>query len=794
MVKHTTIWMTCFCIASLSAVIWPVLPHPLLLTVCWLLLVGCHVLLRQSKWYRYFVPVRQRNSLLPEYLLWAMIAFNGFLTGCIWGASLGYWYISWQQPTEKFQQDVILPVAVEQVRPAHSTTQCILTVALITHSQHYPHTAALDTKLIAGWHNFWLTPKARLYWYAAQPCPTPGQRLLVRARLRPLTFLRNPGGPDSGRQYIAQRIVATGYVKSLLQQLPASAASLHQRISQAIRQLAMPNQRWTLALLTGDRSQLTDTDWQSLQHTGTAHLFSISGMHLALIAGWAILIASYCILPLVSLFTRGRAQPPLRGALIFITWLICVAYTALANWQLPVCRALLLLTVAGLCYLRAAFIRHTDMALIMLCVCCVVFPFAVYGSGLYLSIGAVMVIWLVHWRIRPNLTSLMARWRWFMLLQAWLTVCLLPLTLGFFDTFSATAPLINLLVIPIIGLLLPLGMGALLVLVLSNGAWSQPLRVFDQTLGGLTTGLQNVASALPLATVSLSWLSLVALFVAILLLLAPAFSTKRWCIGILLMPVLSQFLPFNPRYWYLHVLDVGQGTALVFSQGARAILVDTGPAYPGAASAFERHIQPALRTLNLTSLDAVYISHGDNDHAGGVPQALAYASAGQALSSVAGCQQGYHVQWQQLTLTALWPQAANNIDDNNHSCVLLVGDGINHVLAPGDIEKQGEYGMLYHSAIRPVDVLIAPHHGSASSSGALFVERFKPDYVVFTTARFNRWGFPAPSVTKRYAQVGSQQLNTAVGGYTRFRFSEDDAVSVLSYQQQHPRWYYRPLQ
>jgi competence protein ComEC len=111
-----------------------------------------------------------------------------------------------------------------------------------------------------------------------------------------------------------------------------------------------------------------------------------------------------------------------------------------------------------------------------------------------------------------------------------------------------------------------------------------------------------------------------------------------------------------------------------------------------------------------------------------------------------------------------------NAASNNRSCVLLIG-GNHKALIPGDIESSQELKLvLEHGAALAADIMLVPHHGSLTSSSWRFLNQVQPEYVVYTLARNNRWGFPKAAVSARYDALKSRQ----------YRSDRDGAVSMTS--------------
>jgi len=114
------------------------------------------------------------------------------------------------------------------------------------------------------------------------------------------------------------------------------------------------------------------------------------------------------------------------------------------------------------------------------------------------------------------------------------------------------------------------------------------------------------------------------------------------------------------------------------------------------------------------------------------------------------------------------------------------------LLLPGDIESVVERRLVldYGETLRST-VLIAPHHGSASSSSYALLKMADPDYVVFSSGYRNRFGHPVPQVVTKYLEFDSQQLVTNVAGMISFSFHSDSAIPDLwLFREQNPRYWY----
>ena len=121
-----------------------------------------------------------------------------------------------------------------------------------------------------------------------------------------------------------------------------------------------------------------------------------------------------------------------------------------------------------------------------------------------------------------------------------------------------------------------------------------------------------------------------------------------------------------------------------------------------------------------------------------------------------------------MSFEFLYPQPADYNDsgakDNDRSCVLRIASSYGSILLPGDIEKQSESRLLKSSGNLRTDILIAPHHGSRTSSTPAFVHAVAPGLTVFSVGYRNRFGHPHPAVSARYRETGSRLLRTDISG------------------------------
>jgi competence protein ComEC len=262
----------------------------------------------------------------------------------------------------------------------------------------------------------------------------------------------------------------------------------------------------------------------------------------------------------------------------------------------------------------------------------------------------------------------------------------------------------------------------------------------------------------------------------------------------------------RPGELWLDVLDVGQGHAAVVRTAGHALLFDAGPRYTSESDSGSRVIVPFLRGAGVVALDGVIVSHDDSDHSGGLLSVLQGLPVGWVATSLPldepalalaplarRCAAGDAWEWDGVRFSLLHPppgtHAAGGVRDNNRSCVLHVAASAGAVLLTADIERDAEQAML---AQLPLDlraeVLLVPHHGSATSSTEALVTRLQPREAIVPVGYRNRFGHPAPEVLARYERAGARIWRTDRDGALLVRLGA--GLSVQAWRTLRPRYWH----
>jgi competence protein ComEC len=408
-------------------------------------------------------------------------------------------------------------------------------------------------------------------------------------------------------------------------------------------------------------------------------------------------------------------------------------------------------------------------------------PLAPLAPGFWLSFGAVALLMLgLGGRLVEQ--GLAAGF-----LQAQPIVCLglVPVLVASFGNVSLVSLVVNLLAIPLYTLLLvPLILLACVLLpwpgvgsgLLQFAAW-----LVEASWPILQRPAEWALASWAVATLPPAvWLCLGVGALAALLPLpwvARAAGASMVAISCLWRP-----LPLLPGELRFALLDVGQGLSAVIETRSHTLVYDAGPAFRSGSDAAALAVLPYLRHRAVRRVDALVLSHDDADHTGGAATLLEQVPVDKVFASgpvsrlehaLLPCDDPRGWTWDGVRFDWLLREKPAGSTDNDRSCVLQVRTGRSTLLLAGDIGREAEGRLLEEGWRGPVDIVVAAHHGSRSSSTERFVEAAAARWVLFATGYRNRWGFPAEEVVRRWQQSGAARVDTASGGAIEFVLRPD---------------------
>ena len=716
-----------------------------------------------------------------------LIVVTGAAAGFFWAAACGHARMNEWLPAELEGRDLAI-VGVVSSLPA-----------LAERSVRFE----LDVESGAG-----LPGKVLLTWYRAagqEEAPAvlasavhPGERWAFTVRLRRPHGLVNPHGFDYEAWLLERGVGATGYVRSRAEPrrlgLRNSITDHVERAREAVRDRftsvlgVTPAAGILAALAVGDQRAISREEWQLFNRTGVTHLMSISGLHVTLVSGLAAWLVSFIWRRVPALVLRV----PARKAAALAAIAAALGYTLLAGFGVPAQRTFWMVSVVAIALWSGQMASPWRTLALALAVIVLMDPWAPLSAGLWLSFGAVMLIFYVA----AGWTDAGPKWAQWTRVQWAITIGLAPTALLLFGQVSVAGPLANAIAIPLVSVVItPL---ALIAAVVPVDALLELCASLVQWLLEFLEWCAALPAALWQQHVPALWSVVVALAGAAWM-LAPRGVPWRAAGLALMAPAFLNIAP-GPAAGaaWITTFDVGQGLAVLVRTQNRALLYDAGPAYGAESDSAARVVVPALRGQGISTLDLVILSHEDNDHIGGALTVLESFEVAALASSLAPahplnglaptarrCAAGDSWEWDGVRFEFLHPADGDTARRNNQSCVLRVVAGGHALLLTGDIERAAE-AELAGKAIRS-DVLVVPHHGSRTSSTAEFIAAAAPSWAVVPVGYRSRFGHPNAEVLARYGRAGVTIVRTDLDGAIVVRLG--DTLSVESERRRRGRYW-----
>lgn len=553
------------------------------------------------------------------------------------------------------------------------------------------------------------------------------------------------------------------------------------------------------ALLLGERGEITPELKEAFINCGVIHALAISGLHVG-----------YILFIFFTLFSLARFSYEARIIAVLVSLLM---YVLIIGFQPPIVRASLM---AGIFLIGRLLQRQTDAfnviasaALIIL----ILKPQQFFQASFQLSFMAVISIVFLYQRFKnvAEKSTLFAKLlehklgnlagKLFLVTLA-AQLGTLPLVAYYFHRVSLISFLMNLLVIPLLGIIIALGLLSMFVALVSIPVAQLYANTNAVILETLIRILEKFGSY-TFSAIEVSKVGVIIIFGYYILLwiiinLDRKIYRKAFAFSLLFILLFFAWKPiFSSGKWMQVIFfDVGQGdAALITFPDGKNMLIDSGPTFEDfdAGNAF---IVPYLKRERIKKIDAVILTHADLDHIGGMPSIFRSLPVKKIydngiLQASAICSVYNHVidslkipretvlAGQRLMESGKWglfvlhPGRSfiekNNVNSNNSSIVVKVIYGEISFLFAGDIEEEAENLLLNYGDLLQSKVLKISHHGSKTSSSLALLQCVQPEYAVISVGKNNRFNLPDSMVLSRLRSLGIKTLRTDINGAVVFR-------------------------
>jgi len=641
----------------------------------------------------------------------------------------------------------------------------------------------------------------------------PGDRVRTLAMLGEPRNFGNPGEFDYKRRLGRRGVFVTGFIKSerlveIVEHAPGVPLDVHRmrdRLGKFIESSGLGNREALKALIISGQGGIEKELKDAFASTGTAHILSISGLHVGMVAAFCYGLFLFLMKrseKLLLAVTAKKAALALSAAPVLF-------YGMLAGFPVPTQRAVIMVLVFILSFALGRGKDYLNTLALAAIIVMALAPYSAWDASFQLSFAAMAsIIMLVpvmrsrlEWTVekeRPGGRTFRGRSLEFlkkralpaMFVTAAAAIGTSPILAYHFNRVSVVGLAANLVVVPLSGIVVPTLLVSAALLPFSEALAMVPLRAADLVFS-LMAGAVRSFSAVPYAS---SWVSPpplheIALFYAIVV-CAGTLQWKRARLPALALSILlfgsygarGLFYERAPGKLTVTFLSVGQGdsTFIEFPEGT-TMLVDGGGLNNPDFDIGERVIAPFLRSKGIKKIDCMLLSHAQQDHMGGLYFIAENFRVGEFWWNGLGDlgrlgdalkERGVPV----MVVNASTPEKTvdgaairflhpaegmEGPDLNEASVVMKVSYGEESFLFTGDIGKSEAF--LAGPALSST-VLKAPHHGSRNSSGPGFIAAVGPELAVVSTARLNSFGFPHREALERYSALGVRVMRTDTGG------------------------------
>lgn len=631
---------------------------------------------------------------------------------------------------------------------------------------------------------------------------------------------RNPGTFD-WRAWLARRgiqftatirktdlCVVTGHGQG--NALTALSLGLRERFERALR-LGLEDEPGLAGVLAGmvigQRSEIPPDTYADFQRTGVFHVFAISGLHVGLVTAVVVLVLRlmrvprrWCALPAIPLlvfyvFATGARPGAVRALAMACVWLM--------SWML---------------------VRPTDSLSNLAAAALVILvwdPTQLFDGGFVLSFAAVLGLVTLTPRLEGWLRQLIetdpllprklvSPWRGAMegpaiwavrlaggSLAAW--IGLVPLMAAYFHLFTPISILANVLVIPLLGFIIALGLAS----AVAHGVWPWLTLTLNnanffllnvmiggvERLGNVTHGHQFVQAPPP-------WLVAAYYGLGILLLSRKISWPRRRMAAAVAVPAVGAVMMLT--VWRedaveLTVLDLNDGVSIFLNAPGerRDVLIDGGGGWSG-----KRVVLSFLRGQGVDRLASVVLTRGDKAHAAGLVEIAREVPVGEAIHSGIPSLSKFYRRWLTDMRTRKIPvraiQAGDHLDvapgvrlqvlhpprggigkrSADNSLVLAVEFGPTRVLLMSDAGETVERRLLSEGTVLPAQVMVKGRHEKEDSGTAAFLDAVKPGVVVQIVGTRPSSRYPQPELRERLEERGVTVYRTDESGAVTIRLTK----------------------
>lgn len=631
-----------------------------------------------------------------------------------------------------------------------------------------------------------------------------GSLILVRGILEEVKAPCNPGEFDS-RQYYACRHIYYFMKKASVEKKSKGFSrpgqfllDMREKFGKIFDKAAGESAPVFRAIVLGDKGELAPETKMRYQMAGIIHILAISGLHISVLG-----------VGLYELLMRTGLGIRLAG---MVSLTVMLGYGIMTGGGVSTMRAVIMFLVSvGAKLLGRIYDMQTALSLAAVLILLDA-PAYLLDGGFWLSFGAVTGVGIIAPEF-CGICKVKGRLGKMFVSSLAVQVTTLPVMLWFYGEISIAGVFLNLLVLPTVGIVL--GSGAAAALAGLGGNAAAMLCILPgRGLLWVYEGLCELAEKIPFCT----WVGgkpeiwQMGVYYAMLAIAVFVWKYRNLAGAAVVLTLLcTVVIRWRPEADFrITCLDIGQGDAIVVeTPSGQNFLIDGGSSNKKEICRYQ--ILPYLKNRGVSYIEAVFISHTDNDHISGIQEFLDYQAAGvssvkigslvlpkwrnppdawkklaesarRAGVKVLTAKSGDVFYGKNVELRVLAPgEEARGENVNEEGMVLEMVYGSFKGIFTGDIGIETEEKLLEEKVLEDVSYLKVGHHGSGYSTGEVFLQTILPEFAVISVSETNTYGHPSGETMQRLQKAGAKVYCTKDQGAVTAEVSRSGTVSIKSY-------------
>ena len=525
----------------------------------------------------------------------------------------------------------------------------------------------------------------------------------------------------------------------------------------------------------GDDTSFDTTLEEDFRDLGISHLFALSGTQISF---------------LISIITLRKKTINLNNLLFVFCILIC--YYLIIEECAAIDRALIFSLVFSLNNTFNLNIRPLFLILLSLSILFFINPYYIFDVGFQYStvISCTLILYMNNKKSKGKIIDLLE--------VSWVSFLVsLPISLYHFSYTNPLSIVYNLFYVPFINVIIfPLSIICFFIPFLSF-ILEFFINIFEESVTFL--------SHFNIGYITLARFNIVYYLLYYILIFSYLFVNAKKKIFLLLILLLVIIHYSYPKIFpkdALYMIDVGQGDSFLITSNNKSMLIDTGGVmsyYTEEWTQYERtsngvYLVNFLKTLGITKLDYLVLTHGDYDHAG---EALTIMDEIEVKNVF------FNGNELNTLEKKIWKSSSNHYkltegdsfnlgnfnflvisntypDENDSSLVLYSTIYDKRLLFMGDASIKSEEYILDNYDISDIAILKVGHHGSRTSSSEEFIDKVNPTYALISAGVDNKFNHPHKEVIERLEENGSIIYNTQINGMVMFDFTHDKIKTYIS--------------